>query len=77
MPDVEANSMNCDSDMEGDVCAVEKQGNQNKQTKNNNVEFASEIHLNAHLETNESKNTFGDQADKRSQLPVSERTAWN
>lgn len=77
MPDVEANNKNCDSNMEGNVCKVNKlHVNQNKQT-NNNEEFASEIHKDANLETYESKNTFGKQNDKRNRRPVSERTAWN
>jgi hypothetical protein len=73
MPNVEANNKNCHSNMEGNVCAVDKlQVKQNKQTKNNNEEFASEI-LGAGLK-NESKNTFGNETEKR---PESERTPWN
>jgi len=78
MPEVEANNNNCNSITEGDVCAVDQRYmNQSKQTKNNNEEFASEIHLGDNLDTGESKNTFGNQTEKRSQIPVSERTAWN
>lgn len=78
MPEVEANNKNCDSNTKGDVCAVDNlQAKQNKQTQYNNEEFASEIHLEANMENGESKSTFGNQTDKRNQLPVSERTAWN
>ena len=78
MPNVEANNTNYDSDMEGNVCAVDKLNvKQNKQANNNNAEFASEIHLDANLDINESKTTFGDQNNERNGRPVSERTAWN
>ncbi len=78
MPNVEANNTHYDSNKEGMDCAVDKlRVNQNRQSINNNEEFASEIHLGANLETNESNNTFGEQTDKRNQRPVSERTAWN
>lgn len=77
-PNVEENTMKYDSNMEGNVCEVDKlKVNQNKQAKNNNGEFASEIHLNANLVTYESKNTFGNQTNERNRRPVSERTAWN
>ncbi|PYF08503.1 hypothetical protein [Ureibacillus chungkukjangi] len=78
MPNVEANNTNYNSDKEGNVCAVDKLNvSQNKQAKNNNEEFASEVHLDQNLENYESKNTFGNQNNERKGLPVSERTAWN
>lgn len=78
MPNVEANKTNCDSNMERNVWAVDKiLEKQYKQTDNNNEEFASEIHLDTNLESAESKNTFGEEAEKRNQHPMSERTAWH
>lgn len=78
MPNAEANKTNCDSNMERNVWAVDKiLEKQYKQTDNTNEEFASEIHLDANLESAESKNTFGEETEKRNQQPMSERTAWH
>jgi len=65
--------------MEGNVCKLDKLhvNHQNKQTKSNHEEFASEIHQEANLETYESKKAFGNQTNERRVRPVSERTAWN
>ncbi|HWK23070.1 MAG TPA: hypothetical protein VNS08_08570 [Ureibacillus sp.] len=78
MPNVEANNMNVNSKVERNVCEVNKlQFRENKQTKSNTQEFASEVHVGADLETYESANTSGDEKIERHQRPVSERTAWN
>lgn len=67
MPNVEANSKNCQSVVPGNVCAADnllvKQPSQLKR----NEEFASEIH----------PNIAGNQANGQHSRMISERTAWN
>lgn len=81
MPNVKKNSVsNCVSSKGEKACGMEKiQKKQNLQSKNDNVEFASEFLEGETLEqTYQSEDTLNKTYNPNKQsLPLSERSAWH
>lgn len=79
MSNIEVNKtgLNCVSNENGNVCGVKKI-QANRQSQNNNEEFASEFDRGVTLEevstTNKSSEMFNNNIKSK---PVSERTAWH